>query len=77
MKSPVADLRNVVEGGGPGAGLGAHFIGAFVSTTPWAHLDIAANEMADSASALSPEGATGFGIRLIDRFARDYRPAAR
>ena len=77
MKSPVADLRNVVEGGGPGAGLGAHFIGAFVSTTPWAHLDIAANEMADSASALSPEGATGFGIRLLDRFARDYRPAAR
>ncbi|HEY0165001.1 MAG TPA: leucyl aminopeptidase, partial [Sphingomicrobium sp.] len=41
MKSDIADIKNVVESGSPGAGFGGHFIGYFVDKTPWAHLDIA------------------------------------
>jgi leucyl aminopeptidase len=75
MKSNVADIKNVVEGGQPGAGFGAHFIGSFVTpATPWAHLDIAGNELADAATATAPKGAIGFGVRLLDRFVRDFRP---
>jgi leucyl aminopeptidase len=75
MKSTFADIRNVVEGGGPGASLGAHFIGYFVTdATPWAHLDIAGNELADSARPTGPKGAVGYGVRLLDRFVRDFRP---
>jgi leucyl aminopeptidase len=73
MKSDIADIKNVVEGGGPGAGLGAHFIGFFVDEkTPWAHLDIAGVNYADKAGPLHPKGATGFGVRLFDQFARDW-----
>ena len=76
MRSDIADIKNVVEGGGPGAGLGAHFIGSFVTeATPWAHLDIAGNEMGTSWSPTVPDtGATGFGVRLLDRFVRNFRP---
>jgi leucyl aminopeptidase len=42
MKSDTAEIKNVVEGGGLGAGLGATFVGFFVSkNVPWAHLDTA------------------------------------
>ena len=75
MKSDIADIKNVVEGGRPGASLGAHFIGSFVTdATPWAHLDIAGNEMSSSARPTGPEGAVGYGVRLLDRFVRAFRP---
>ena len=75
MESDFADIKNVVEGGGPGASLGAHFIGSFVTpATPWAHLDIAGNELGDSTGPTVPDGAAGYGVRLLDRFVRDFRP---
>jgi leucyl aminopeptidase len=76
MKSDVADIKNVVEGGAPGSGFGAHFIGSFVSeATPWAHLDIAGNEIAEKVP-LAPTGVTGFGVRLLEHFVRNFRPVA-
>jgi leucyl aminopeptidase len=74
MRSDIADLKNVVEGGTPGAGFGAHFIGEFVSSTPWAHLDIASLDYRSSALPTVPEGLSGFGVRLLDQFVRDFRP---
>ena len=74
MESDVADIKNVVEGGAPGAGLGAHFIGTFVEQTPWAHLDIASLDIRRSALPTVPQGFAGFGVRLLDRFVRDFRP---
>jgi leucyl aminopeptidase len=75
VKSTFADIRNIAPGGGPGAGIGAHFIGSFVTdATPWAHLDIAGNEFDDSPRPTGPKGAVGYGIRLLDKFVRDFRP---
>jgi leucyl aminopeptidase len=76
MESDIADIQNVVEGGGPGAGLGAHFIGTFVDRTPWAHLDIAGVDMGSASRPTVPEGMAGFGVRLLDRFVRDFRPVS-
>lgn len=70
LKSPIADLRN--GGATPGAGMGAYFIGEWVSRdVPWAHLDIAGKDWYDSATPTVPAGATAFGVRLLDRFVRD------
>jgi leucyl aminopeptidase len=72
MKSDIADIKNVVEGGRPGAGLGAHFIGFFVDEkTPWVHLDIAGVNSTTKGNALTPKGMTGWGVRLFDQVARD------
>ena len=71
MKSDIADIRNSATGQGPGASLGAHFIGFFVDeATPWAHLDIAGVNRSEKATSLVPKGMTGFGVRLLDQFAR-------
>ena len=68
MKSDIADIKNVVEGGGPGAGLGATFVGFFVDKNiPWAHLDIAGMAFSKKAANLNPGGATGFGVRLLNQ----------
>ena len=39
-------------------------------------LDIAGLDMRSSDTPTVPEGMAGFGIRLLDRFARDFRPVA-
>ncbi len=70
--SDYADLKN--GGGSPGGGIGAHFIGEFVSKqTPWAHLDIAGVAWG-KANDTGPAGSTGWGVRLLDRFVRDFMP---
>ena len=72
IESDIADVRNIAPSAGPGASIGAHFIGYFVAeTTPWAHLDIAGVNQADSALPLVPKGMTGFGVRLLDQLARE------
>ena len=75
MKSEIADIANSKEGGTAGASLGAAVIGSFVpETTPWAHLDIASVAWNESADPTVPKGAAGFGVRLLDRFVRDFKP---
>jgi len=72
LSSPIADLRNIGSAG-PGAGTAAYFIGEWVDRgTPWAHLDIAAMSWKSSSTPTSPEGATAFGVRLLDRYVRDF-----
>jgi leucyl aminopeptidase len=71
IDSPIADIKNV----GPryaGSITAAQFIQRFVENgTPWAHCDIAGMVWADKAGATWDKGATGFGVRLIDRYVRD------
>lgn len=69
--STIADIKNSGEGGA-GAGTGAWFIGEFVSRdTPWAHIDIAGVAYG-GANSVKPAGSAGFGVRLLDRLARDW-----
>ncbi|QMW21961.1 leucyl aminopeptidase family protein [Sandaracinobacteroides saxicola] len=73
MKSEIADIKNVVEGGGPGAGLAAHFIQYLTpAATPWVHLDIAGVNWSSTGSPTAPKGATGWGVRLFDALIRGY-----
>ncbi len=71
IDSPIADMKNVGprEGGSITA---AQFIQRFVDKgTPWAHLDIAGMVWAGKPGATWDKGATGFGVRVLDRFVRD------
>ncbi|EHH67187.1 leucyl aminopeptidase [Gluconobacter morbifer] len=67
IDSDIADMKNI--GGRPGSAiLAAEFLKRFVGETPWAHLDIAGTTWKNTASPIAPKGATGFGVRLLDRF---------
>ena len=71
VDSPIADMKNV--GGKYGGSItAAQFIERFIDKgTPWAHLDIAGTVWADKPGATWAKGATGYGVRLLDRFVRD------
>ena len=71
LESPIADMKNI---GGKGAGsiTAAQFLQRFIKDgTPWAHCDIAGMVWADKPGHSWGKGATGFGVRLIDRFVAD------
>ena len=71
IDSPIADMKNI---GGRGAGsiTAAQFIGRFIEPeVRWAHLDIAGMVWADKPGTAWDKGATGFGVRVLDRFVRD------
>ena len=71
VDSPIADMKNV---GGRYAGsiTAAQFIQRFINKgVAWAHLDIAGMVWADKAGATWEKGATGYGVRLLDRLVRD------
>jgi leucyl aminopeptidase len=40
--------------------------------TPWIHIDIAGVASVKEASDLAPSGATGWGVRALDRLVRDH-----
>ncbi|GBR58834.1 leucyl/cytosol aminopeptidase [Acetobacter senegalensis DSM 18889] len=77
LKSDIADMKNISGGRAGGSITAAQFLKRFVGETPWAHLDIAGVAWASKAQNGQPKGATGFGVRLLDRFVRDgyeYEP---
>ncbi|MEZ5687952.1 MAG: leucyl aminopeptidase [Caenibius sp.] len=71
LESQIADMKNV----GPrfaGSITAAQFLKRYIENdTPWAHLDIAGVVWADKPGATWGKGATGFGVRLLDRFVRN------
>ena len=70
IDSGIADLRN---SGGRDGGIGtsAAFLHAFTSY-PWAHLDIAGMALSSAPRHYTPEGGTGFGVRLLVQTLRDW-----
>ena len=69
MNSPVADIQNINYAGGAGSITAAQFLQRFIlNKTPWAHLDIAGMAFSKKAANLNPSGATGFGVRLLNKF---------
>ncbi len=71
LKSDIADMKNISGGRAGGSITAAQFLKRFVGETPWAHLDIAGVAWASKAKNGQPKGATGFGVRLLDRFVRN------
>ena len=67
MKSDLADLSNT--GKTTGASTAAWFLQQFTGDTPWAHLDIAGNALANSDKGVQVTGGTGFGVRLLTEWA--------
>ena len=67
IDSMIADMKNT--GGRPGGSItAALFIQRFTNGVPWAHLDIASTAWKKPSSVPTiPEGATGYGVRLLNR----------
>lgn len=69
VNSRIADMKNT---GSPGAQAGAIFLQHFAGDTPWVHIDMAGNALNQSARGIHPEGATGYGVRLLAEWAKVY-----
>ncbi|MFP5453891.1 MAG: leucyl aminopeptidase [Alphaproteobacteria bacterium] len=71
IDSPIADMKNV----GPreaGSITAAQFLKRFVDEgVRWAHLDIAGMVWSSKPGTTWDKGATGYGVRLLDRFIAD------
>jgi leucyl aminopeptidase len=68
MNSKNADMQNINYVGGAGSTTAAQFLQRFIlNKTPWAHLDIAGMAFSKYGGALNSEGATGFGVRLLNK----------
>ncbi|MXX97539.1 MAG: leucyl aminopeptidase [Rhodothermaceae bacterium] len=70
LKSDVADIKNI---GNREAGsiTAAKFLENFVDY-PWVHIDMAGPSFLKSELPYRPTGGTGFGVRLLTEFIRDY-----
>jgi len=71
IDSMIADMKNT--GGRPGGSItAALFIQRFVNGVPWAHLDIASTAWKKPSSVPTlPDGATGYGVRLLNRMVQE------
>ena len=68
MDSPAADVKNISGSRNAGSITAAEFLQRFVQKgTIWSHLDIAGMAWSDKDTPTTPRGATGYGVRLLDR----------
>ena len=73
MNSKNADMQNINYVGGAGSTTAAQFLQRFIlNKTPWAHLDIAGMAFSKYGGALNSGGATGYGVRLLNKLVEDY-----
>ena len=72
IDSKNADMQNINYVGGAGSTTAAQFLQRFIlNKTPWAHLDIAGMAFSKYGGALNAGGATGFGVRLLNKLIED------
>tara|TARA_Y100000768_G_scaffold1501_2_gene1177 strand:- start:291 stop:1745 length:1455 start_codon:yes stop_codon:yes gene_type:complete len=68
IDSKNADMQNINYVGGAGSTTAAQFLQRFIlDNTPWAHLDIAGMAFSKYGGALNSGGATGYGVRLLNK----------
>ena len=73
INSKNADMQNINYVGGAGSTTAAQFLQRFIlNKTPWAHLDIAGMAFSKYGGALNSGGATGFGVRLLNKLIEEY-----
>ena len=72
IESQTADIRNSGEKYG-GVGSSATFLKHFVDYPAWAHIDMAGMALGDGENPYAPgKDATGFGVRLLTEFVRQW-----
>ena len=71
INTPNADMKNI-GGRYAGSSTAAQFLERFVNKLPWVHLDIAGTAMGSPKSPISQSWASGFGVKLLDRFVRAH-----
>ena len=72
IDSKNADMQNINYVGGAGSATAAQFLQRFIlNKTPWAHLDIAGMAFSKYGGALNSGGATGYGVRLLNKLIED------
>lgn len=72
IDSPIADVKNMGNGRAGGSITAALFLQRFTNNVPWAHIDIASTAwIKDSKVATVPDGAVGWGVRLLDQMVAD------
>ncbi len=72
IDSPIADVKNMGNGRAGGSITAALFLQRFTNGLPWAHIDIAPTAwVKDSRNPTVPDGAVGWGVRLLDRMVAD------
>ncbi len=73
INSKNADMQNINYIGGAGSTTAAQFLQRFIiNKTPWAHLDIAGMAFSKYGGALNSSGATGYGVRLLNKLIESY-----
>lgn len=72
IDSKVADMQNIGNAKGAGSITAAQFLQRFVNETPWAHIDIAGVAWAKKDLDFIVEGATGYGVRLLDHLIKEF-----
>ena len=72
IDSKNADMQNINYVGGAGSTTAAQFLQRFIlNKTPWAHLDIAGMAFSKYGGALNSGGATGYGVRLLNKLVEE------
>ena len=73
IDSQIADVQNINYSGGAGSITAAQFLQRFIlNKTPWAHLDIAGMAWNKKVTKTIPVGATGYGVKLLNRLVEEY-----
>ena len=73
IDSKNADMQNINYVGGAGSTTAAQFLQRFIlNKTPWAHLDIAGMAFSKYGGALNSGGATGYGVRLLNKLIENH-----
>ena len=73
IDSKNADMQNINYVGGAGSTTAAQFLQRFIlNKTPWAHLDIAGMAFSKYGGALNSGGATGYGVRLLNKLIENF-----
>jgi len=72
IDSPIADMKNVGPRGA-GAITAAQFLHRFIHKgVKWAHLDVAGVVWSEKPGPVWDKGATGYGVRLLNRLVAEH-----
>jgi leucyl aminopeptidase len=73
IKSDIADVKHLSSDIDAGVIVGGVFLKQFVKDVPWAHIDIGGTVVAKQDNGYKVKGATGFGVRLLIDFVRNWK----